>query len=301
MKKYYIKVSLKSRLINFLFRFTNSKSIFSSQNKTKKYISKISKKNEKYNLPKRLGMYLESNKNMKIYSYNGKLHKNKGKILLYIHGGSYIEEAISYQIRFSMKVAEKTHSTLIMPIYHLAPKGNYKMMYQCMDELYDEILKYCDQINFLGDSAGGGFILSFSMYLKSKKKIQPKNIIMLSPWIDITMSNKELLEYEKRDPISGLEGNIYAGKLWAAGLDNKSYLVSPMYGDLKGLGKITIITGSRDMLKPDCLLLSNKLDNLDINHNYIEYKDQAHDFGAYPTKEGKLVIEDITSIIKGEI
>lgn len=300
MKKYYKKVSLKSRMINFLFHFTNSKKIFSDQEKTKRYIYKMSRKKENYNLPEKLGMFLENNKNMKVYSYNGNLQNPKKKVLLYVHGGSYIEEAISYQIKFSMKIAQKTNSTLIMPIYPLAPNGNYKIMYQYMNELYDGILDSCDCINFLGDSAGGGFILSYSMYLRNNKKKQPSNIIMLSPWLDISMSNKELLEYEKRDPISGLEGNIYAGKLWANGISNKNYLVSPIYGEFHDLGIISVITGDRDMLKPDCFLLSNKLSNLGIGHNYIEYKGQAHDFGAYPTKEGKMVVQDIVKIIKGE-
>lgn len=302
MKKYYQSKSMKSRFINFLFRFSKSKKIFSNESEIKKYIHKLSENRKEYCLPEKMGMYLEYDGNMRVYSYNGTLKNNNGKILLYIHGGSYIEEAIYYQIKFSMKIADKTNSTLIMPIYPLAPNGNYKDMYLHMDKLYSYILSFCDNFNFLGDSAGGGFVLSYSMYLRKNKKKQPKNIIMMSPWLDISMKNPDLRKSEKKDPTGGIDGNVYAGKLWANGLDSRNYLVSPIYGDLKSLPKITIITGEMDILKPDCLLLSHKLTKINIEHNYIEYAGQGHDFGAYPTKEGKMVIDDIAIIInRGDI
>ena len=71
MKKNYNKISLKSRIINYLLKFTNSKEIFSSEDKTKKYIEKISKKIDRYNLPVKLGMKLEEF-SYKVYSYNEK-------------------------------------------------------------------------------------------------------------------------------------------------------------------------------------------------------------------------------------
>lgn len=296
MKKIYNKISLRSRLINFLFNFTNSKKIFSDENETKKYIERLSKSNSEYNLPEKMGMKLEKN-SLKVYSYNGSLENNNGKILLYIHGGSYIEEAIGYQIKFAMKIAKKTNSTLIMPIYTLAPQGNYKTMYKLIDELYEKILSKTNNINFLGDSAGGGFILSYAMYLKNKNNFQPINIVMMSPWVDISMTNPELKKAEKKDPMSGIAGNQYVGKLWADDLDVKNFLVSPIYGKFSNLGKITIITGEKDILKPDCIKLSKILEDNKIEHNYIEYKGQGHDFGAYPTKEGNMVIEDIANII----
>ena len=298
MKKYYDKVSIKSKIINFLFKFCDVKNIFMSEAKTKKYIKKLNKKNEKYNTPEKLGMNIEKIDSNIIYTYNGSIKNNNGNFILYIHGGSYIEEAISYQIKFAMKIAKKTNSTLIMPKYILAPKGNYKKMYSFIDEIYNLISQNDCRIEFLGDSAGGGFILSYAMYLRETKRKQSKNIIMMSPWLDISMSNKDLYIAEKKDPISGVDGNKYAGKLWADDLELTNYLVSPMYGEFNDLGKITIITGENDILKPDCKKLSKKLDKFNIEHNYIEYKGQAHDFGAYPTKEGKLVIDDIVNIIK---
>lgn len=300
MIKYYDKISLWSKLVNRAFIFTGSKKIFASEENTKKYIEKITKKYKKYNVPSKLGLKLEDYSGMEVYSYNGSLKNLNKKILLYIHGGSYIEEAGSFQIKFAMKIAEKTDSILIFPRYPLAPSGNYKIMYKLMDNLYQMLAESNQTINFLGDSAGGGFILSYAMCLREKSLVKPKHIVMMSPWIDVSLCNPDLIESEKLDYMSSIEGNKYAGELWADDLDTKNHLVSPLYGDFNNLGEMTIITGGRDLLRPDCLLLDKKLNELNIEHNYIEYIGQGHDFGAYPTKEGNMVIEDIANIVNGE-
>lgn len=299
MKKYYNKVSLWSRFLNFSFKFTDTKKNSDTIEETKKYIKKLSKMHKNKDLAKKMGLKKTLINGVEVYYYLGNIQDNNKK-LLYIHGGSYIEEANFFQIKFAMKIAKKTNSTLIFPIYPLAPNGTYKTMYSFMDILYMKLLESNTEINFLGDSAGGGFILSYSMYLRNKKIKQPQNIIMLSPWLDISLSNPKTYDDAKTDYMCGVDGTRYCGKLWADDLDTKDPLVSPMFGDVNNLNKMTIITGGKEILRSDCHKFSEILTSNKIEHNFIEYKGQGHDFGAYPTKEGKLVINDICNIILNE-
>jgi len=295
VNKIYKKFSLSSRFINFCLKIINYKKNFITVENTQKYIKKLSY--FKYNLPKKLGLTLEKFDGMDVYSYNGKIGDNK-KILLYVHGGAYIENAIYFQLKSVMRIAKKSNSTLIVPVYPLAPKNNYKKTYELIEKLYCELIKNNKLINMIGDSAGGGFILSFSMYLRDKNIIQPKNIIMLSPWLDISLSNPEMVEYEKTDVILSIEGSRYAGELWKGDLSNDNFLVSPLYGDFDNLGKMTIIVGGNEILKPDIDKFREKLDKLKIKYNYFEYYKQCHNFAIYPTKEAKDVMKDIVEIIK---
>lgn len=299
MKKYYDKISLWGKLLNFSFRFTDSKYNSETVENTKDYIKKLSETMDQEKLPKKLGLTKEVIDGISVYCYKGSISDNNKK-LLYIHGGSFIEAASYFQLKFAMKIADKTNSTLVFPLYTLAPNGTYRMMYSFMDVLYKKLLESNSEINFLGDSAGGGFILSFAMYLRDREIPQPKNIIMMSPWLDISLSNPDTYEDAKNDYMCGVDGTRYCGVLWSDGLDSKNPLVSPMFGDVNNLSKMTIIVGGREILKSDCHKFSDILDSNQINYNFIEYKDQGHDFGAYPTKEGKLVIKDISNIINGE-
>ena len=185
MRKIYKKVSLKSRFINRMFALTPAKKNYKSEEKVKEFIKEYKKTIKKYNIPTSLGMKKEILFDTEIYSYNGTIENNTGKFLVYIHGGSFVEEALDYQIKFASRIAEKTQSTLIMPRYKLIPNANYNDLYELMNNLYKKILSTnCDEINFLGDSSGGGFILAYSMFLRDNNKRLPKNILMLSPWVE---------------------------------------------------------------------------------------------------------------------
>ena len=295
MKKIYDKISLSSKIINFILKMINYKKNFMSVENIKKHIEKL--KGVKYNLPDKMGLNLEKFDGMNVYSYNGTMNDNK-KILLYVHGGAYIKNAIYFQLKSVMKIAEATDSVLIFPIYPLAPKNDYKKTYELMAKLYNEFRKKHDVVNMIGDSAGGGFILSFSMYLRDNQIKQPNNIIMLSPWLDISLSNPKMKKYEETDVILSIEGSKYAGDLWKGDLSSDNYLVSPLYGNYDNLGKMTIIVGGNEILKPDIDILRERLDDLKIQYNYFEYYKQCHNFAIYPTKEAKDVSRDIINIIK---
>lgn len=297
MKKYYNKVSLKSRIINASFRLSDAKENYLTEDNVKRFITKYQRIKKNYKLFEELRLEKEDFKDLDVYTYNGTISKNKGRIILYIHGGSFLEEAVSYQIKFAMKIASHTNSTLVIPRYKLIPDANYKTMYKDINKVYKKIIESCDNVEFLGDSSGGGFILAYAMYLRDNKKLLPKNILMLSPWLDLSMSNEKLKESVKKDNMSGIDGNKYCGMLWKGELDIKDPQVSPIYGDFSNLPKLTIMTGSFDILRPDCIRLTELLELKQIDYNYIEYKSQGHDFGCYPTKEGQLLIEDISKII----
>lgn len=296
MEKYYNKISLWARIINKLFVFTNMKKNSNTVEAAKKFVNKLSTRKTIYNLPSKLGLSKIDFQGIDVYCYNGNIDDNKKKIL-YIHGGSYVEQANYFQIKFAMKLAKKNNLTLIFPVYPLAPVGDYKLMYKLMDKLYKKIINKSNDILFLGDSAGGGFILSYAMYLRDTSSVQPKHIIMLSPWIDISMTNTDIYNDAKYDNMCGVDGTRYEGELWANGLNTKDPLVSPIYGNFNSLGQMTIIVGGREILTSECLRLHKLLNDQKIEHNFIMYKGQGHIFPMYPIRESKMVLKDITEII----
>lgn len=296
MEKYYNKISLWARIINKSFAFTSMKKNSNTVEAAKKFVYQLSSKKTIYNLPSKLGLNKINFQDMDVYCYNGSIDDDKEK-LLYIHGGSYVEQANRFQIKFAMKLAKKNNLTLIFPVYPLAPVGNYKLMYKLMDKLYKIIVSKSSNIIFLGDSAGGGFILSYAMYLRDTSGVQPKHIIMLSPWVDISMNNPDIYSDAKNDNMCGVDGTRYEGELWANGLNTNDPLVSPIYGNFNSLGEMTIVAGGREILTSECLRLHKLLNSQKIEHNFIMYKSQGHIFPMYPIRESKMVLKDITEII----
>lgn len=297
MEKVYNQQTLWSKILNFSFVFTSSKRYSSSVKSTKKFIEK---RNNKENYIKDKEFEAIEFDDHKVYLYNGSLDNLDKKVLIYIHGGNFLEPGNKYQIGFAKTIAKSTDSLLIVPMYDLLPNGNALKMHEFLMDLYIMIQSLNPkEINLLGDSAGGGAILTLSILLKEKKLLMPKNIIMLSPWLDLSMSNPDIIADEKKDHMNGLEGTKYEGKLWADNLDIKDIRVSPMYGNFKGIKGISIFYGGKEILTSECKRFIELLKKQNVEFNSYYYTNEGHDFAVFPTKEGKHAIKEIIDIIGG--
>ncbi|HBN85613.1 MAG TPA: alpha/beta hydrolase, partial [Clostridiales bacterium] len=179
------------------------------------------------------------------------------------------------------------------------PFYTYKDAFPRMMEVYEYLLeKYNpEDIIFMGDSAGGGFVLALAQLVHEKGMPQPRDIIMLSPWLDITMTNPNMPEYEKVDPTLGIKGLAETGKYWAGDTDPNHYLLSPINGSLEGLGRMTLFAGTRELLCPDARKLKAIADEQGIPLTYYEYQGMGHVFPFHPTPEAREANDIIFNII----
>lgn len=153
---------------------------------------------------------------------------NTDKIILYLHGGAYVSEINMMHITFCDKLAKKTNATVFAPIYPLAPNHTYDETYTIVENLYNLILKFDQPVTIIGDSAGGGLSASFCEYLAANEITQPKHLILISPWVDVSMSG-DYDDYIDLDPMLGVDGLREMGENWAGNLDTKDYKVSPLF------------------------------------------------------------------------
>lgn len=56
------------------------------------------------------------------------------------------------------------------------------------------------ELIFMGDSAGGGFALALAQKIRDENDPQPGQIILLSPWLDITLTNPNINDIDGIDP-----------------------------------------------------------------------------------------------------
>ncbi|MDE6292451.1 MAG: hypothetical protein K2L98_02085, partial [Bacilli bacterium] len=71
------------------------------------------------------------------------------------------------------------------------------------------------------------------------------------------------------------------------------------YGDFNNLGNITILYGGREILTSECERFTSLLEEQGIEYNSLFYKYEGHDFAIFPTKEGKMAINEIVNILGG--
>nr|WP_239588230.1 alpha/beta hydrolase [Gracilibacillus alcaliphilus] len=165
--------------------------------------------------------------------------------------------------------------------------------------IYEWILETADKENIIlkGDSAGGGFALALAQLLLEKELPQPRHIILLSPWLDITMENLDAYALEQKDPMLGIYGLIQTGAAYAGYTDPNNYLLIPINGETNGLREITLFIGTHEAFLPDARKFRDRLTSQGVNMNYFEYPKMNHIFVLYPIPEAKKSTKEIVYII----
>ncbi|MBE6149374.1 MAG: alpha/beta hydrolase [Firmicutes bacterium] len=273
-----------------LIKMVGPKKVFGSKEKIEKFINK-KRKVRKYKLPPikfKSNIVKDVIDECDVYKFS---NGESDKIIIYVHGGAYINEASLFHLNFVDFISTKCLIDIYFPIYPLVPNHDYKDAYDLLLKLYKENLG--KKIIIMGDSAGGGLALGFTLYLKELNVELPNELILISPWVDVTLTNSDIKKYEQIDPMLACNGLVEIAKIWAKDLDLKHYKISPLYGDFHKLPKIMLFTGDRELLYPDIELLYNKLINNYVESELIVGNNMNHNYPLHPFKESKTALNII--------
>jgi epsilon-lactone hydrolase len=210
--------------------------------------------------------------------------------IIYTYGGGYVNALTGPHWWIIRQLIEKTCAAVTVPIYPLAPEYTYRTTYTLLEEVYRRVIAKTppDQVVLCGDSAGGGLALGQALYYRDLGLSPPGRVILFSPWLDITMSNPGAAAAEKDDAMLALPGLVEAGKWWAGGDDPKSPLLSPLFGDLKGLPPIDVFQGTHDVFIADARELKERVTATGSEIHLYEYPGAFHVFvGATFTPEAR--------------
>jgi len=224
---------------------------------------------------------------------------NSGTHILFFHGGGYINGFHLPHWALIRTLVTETRCTIIAPDYPLAPKATYKEVFEMVVPMYEKLVRKTDgsKVILMGDSAGGGIALAVAQKMKKAKRVQPGQIILISPWLDVTLQNKKVEAVDGSDPMLNIEGLRKIGKAYAGDKDPEFYLVSPINGPVDGLGIISIFIGTKDILSADALKFKELAEAKGAPVRYFEYKDMIHDWVLYELPESRQAVDQIVSLI----
>ena len=225
-------------------------------------------------------------------------------VVFYIHGGGYWVRP--YGIHFTMfdKLARRLHAKFIIPVYPLAPAHNAVDANNMVMERYLQMIneEHADpeKVIFMGDSAGAGLSMSLMLQLKEKKLPLPREAVYFSPWVDA--SNSTLGMEEIRDPFLNIPNLTYGGEIYADDLEGgaKNPMVSPIYGDMRGLPKMTAFGGTYDSLNLDAMKMADKAKTEGFDYTIYVYPKMIHGYaGFFFTPEAKYAIRQVENVVNG--
>ena len=227
--------------------------------------------------------------------------KVSSKVLVYLHGGAYINNLLSFHWDLIGAIGRETGAKMVVADYPLAPKASVDEVYAYMEELYGDLLEQyrAEELIFIGDSAGGGLALGFAQQLVEKGSPLPSQLILLSPWLDVTMSDPDVGEIQPRDKMLGIDGLVLCGKAYAKEVDPRDPRVSPIFGSMDNLPKISVFIGTNDLLLVDTKRLCRLLEKEGREFDYYEYPGMFHVWMAVTQlPESRSVVQQVGDLVR---
>lgn len=203
--------------------------------------------------------------------------------LFYLHGGAYVHHITVTHWYFLQRIIEHFPCTITVPLYPLAPEHTYEETIATTEEILHD--RFPDVI--MGDSAGAGLALSLVQKLKENDQEQPDKTILISPWLDVSMTNTAIKKIESKDVFLATPGVKEAGRWYAGDLELDNPLISPAYGTSDFDSELTIFMGTHDILQPDVKKFVEKAEGEGKKVTYIEAKSMMHMYPMFTFKEAK--------------
>lgn len=226
--------------------------------------------------------------------------------VIYFHGGAYVREAISQHWGLVEQLLREVPARVVFPRYPLAP-GTHPGPSSSDPEAaptpssaeatvtgaagliaHWAAMVGAGEVVVMGDSAGAGLALAAVQHLRDigGGGGLPRQLVLISPWLDVTMSDPEQAALERGDPILGRAGLAEAGRIYAAELGVEHPFASPLFGSMTDLPPLTVLASTGDLLLPDARRLVAAARAAGVDVDYDEQPGLFHDFALLPVPEG---------------
>jgi acetyl esterase/lipase len=219
------------------------------------------------------------------------------KHILFFHGGVYFAQANKAHRKIAETLVEKYGFKVSCYDYPLAPESQASFTVECTEKAYAYLCEAypTDEFYLLGDSAGGGLAIVLLQQLRDKKiTSMPVKTAIISPWVDVSMTNPEIDKYADKDVILSQKGLANCGKIYAGNLSINNPLVSPINAEMHDLGDVHIWLSDMELLYPDGVKLFEKMSNATGTTAQINVQpEMMHDWIVLPIPEAKETLDEI--------
>ncbi|WGD36331.1 alpha/beta hydrolase [Lysinibacter sp. HNR] len=222
-----------------------------------------------------------------------------GDQIIFLHGGGFVVPINLFHWWLVSALLRRSRATVIVPLYGLAPEYTATDAYEFLETLYLTATERSDghEIFMMGDSAGGSLALGWAQRCRNEGLRAPDAVILVAPWVDLTMSNPQIPANKRRDPVLRRGGLQLAARWWAGEKDPSDPLVSVLHGDMHDLPPVYIYQGTHDLLYPDAVRLAQKITEAQGTVELRVYRGAFHDFiGALWTSEARSALRRIIAV-----
>lgn len=176
------------------------------------------------------------------------------RVLLYFHGGAFVARTPDLHAALVAGWCSDLRARALMIDYRLAPEHPYPAAIDDCRLAYRWLLEQgmeARNIVIAGDSAGGNLALATLQHLTTAGLQLPACAVLLSPFLDMTLSSQSILENTRSDVMFNLSFGIGMRKFYASACECVNPEVSPLFGSFAGLPPLLLQASSSEMVLDD--------------------------------------------------
>lgn len=224
--------------------------------------------------------------------------------LLYLHGGGFVSGSGGYYLPLAAHISAAAKCAVLLPDYRLAPEHPFPAGLNDCVAAHEWIVANGPtgagpaKATFIaGDSAGGSLTLTTLLALRDRRLPLPAGGIPLSPTTDFTLASESLKTVV--DPIISARTMPVFRDHYLGKTDPRDPLVSPVFGDYKGIPPLLIHVGEHEMLRDDSVRVADKALADGIQVKLVIWTGMFHVFQSHEPllPEAKVSIQQIAEFM----
>lgn len=245
-----------------------------------------------------LHVTMESLDGREVYTLRPKHAAPSGRHVFYLHGGAYIRPITKQHWQFLEHLVRATACTVTVPMYPLAPESSGTSAVDFVQKIFHRTAAGADrELTLMGDSAGGGLALALALTLRDSGGPLPNKVILMSPFVDASLSNPAIGATERCDPMIARAGVQEAARLYAGELPVGHPLISPVNAQLAGLPPMVVFAGTNDITHHDTVRFAEKAQSQGCQVDLGLESKMIHVWPLLPFPEGKRTRNEICGLL----
>jgi len=204
------------------------------------------------------------------------------QVLLYLHGGGFVYGLTPLHLQMGAYLAQNMGIRILMVDYRLAPDYPFPAALDDCAAAYRWLLKddiLPQNIVVAGDSAGGNLTVTMLMKLRDSGNSLPAAAACLSPVTDLTTEDK--LRKGFKDPLLPPKATKLYTQSYVGHHDAHDPLISPVFGNLRGLPPLLVHVGEDEILRDDAIRITSLAKSADVDVRLEIYPRMWHVWQLY--------------------
>jgi len=197
-------------------------------------------------------------------------------VIVHFHGGGFRIGCPEMIGPFAAALSAECDVEVICPDYRLAPEHPMPAALRDGVDVLNTLLRSgARKLILAGDSAGGGLATSIAA-LCATAGVVLSGLILLSPWLDLTVTDRCYEANAATDALFSREAALEAANLYLQGIAASEPLASPLFARVTDFPPTFISVGKGEVLAGDAQRLHSMLQAVGVDSHVLMLADMEH-------------------------